>query len=88
MYYATAGQQATQPTNQGARGGMSMGPTGFPPIPGGGGGGGGGLARGGPPGFASRGAGGLPFSFLSQGACWPIFALAHLYISPYAVLIV
>ncbi|KAI9635260.1 uncharacterized protein MKK02DRAFT_43941 [Dioszegia hungarica] len=51
MYYATAGQQATQPTNQGATRGMSMGPAGFPPISGGGGGG---LARGAPPGFASR----------------------------------
>ncbi|RSH92880.1 hypothetical protein EHS25_008326 [Saitozyma podzolica] len=49
MYYATAGQQATTGgPAQGLRGQMPIGHAGFPPV--------GGIGRGGPPGFASRGA--------------------------------
>jgi len=51
MYYATAGQQATQRGANGA-GGIPVG-GGFPPI--------GAIGRGGPPGFATRGAGEFNF---------------------------
>ncbi|KAK4688005.1 CCR4-NOT transcription complex subunit 2, partial [Tremellales sp. Uapishka_1] len=67
MYYATAGQQATQQP-QGARGGLPMGQaglgqSGFPPITGAGG-----LGRGGPPGFQSR---------ASDSSDFPALGLPH-----------